>query len=343
MHLPTQGDLRRTFNEISAETCNGVPGVMRLCIGNPVGKIVLAAMTHGDEPSGLGAFRFLLDNLGLLRNVELVLAIHNIEGGARWFGASTRAEKHNCRAYGWNFNRLPLDFPEGVGGPPALERIRQLWRNVYVDTTHALDIHSADQPLSPDGLTLDIAGSQTELDRLSDAIPASARFRGITALQMREGSRTKPVGTICGGPGKEAVALEVESDSHESPQGIKIAIQTVIAILAELGCVVLDDMLERRSEQSVYDVLGATMVPSPGYRFVSDALLESFAPITRGQQLLAGPHGDVCAKHSGCLIFAPAQVELDPGDEKEEVCFELSHRQPRLRTIRLPKWFDELE
>ena len=63
--------------------------------------------------------------------------------------------------------------------------MRQLWRNVYPDTTHALDIHSADQPLCANGLTLDIAGSRSELDRLSDGIPASARFRRITDLQMR--------------------------------------------------------------------------------------------------------------------------------------------------------------
>lgn len=340
--LPTKADLRPTFDQVAAETYYGVPGVVRLKIGNPAKKVALAAMTHGDEPSGLGAFRFLLDNVGLLRDVELILAVHNIEGGARWFEAGTREEKHRCRAYGWNFNRLPLDYPEGAGGPQALERVRQLWRNVYPDTTHALDMHSADQPLCADGLTLDIAGPRSELDRLSDVIPATARFRGITELQMQEGSRTKPIGTIFGGPGRTAVALEVESDSHESPLGIAIAVRTVVALLTELGCLQVDELTEQDANQDVYDVLGATMVPCAGYRFVSEQLLESFVPVTAGQKLLVGPQGDVCARHSGCLIFAPALVELQPGDEQEEVCFELSQCQPRQRTIRLPAWLTDL-
>src|SRR5262249_4214331 len=155
---------------------------------------------------------------------------------------------------------------EGVGGPHALERVRQLWRRVYPDTTHALDMHSADQPLCADGLSLDIAGPHIELDRLSDAIPAPARFRGITDLQMREGSRTKPIGTIFGGPGRTAVAMEVESDSHESPVGIAIAVRTVVALLAKLDCLQVNELKEQHAEQDVYDVLGATMVPCAGYR-----------------------------------------------------------------------------
>ena len=342
IRLPTQADLRSTFDQLASETYNGVTGVLRLRVGNPTKKVVLAAMTHGDEPSGLGAFRFLIDNARLLRDVDLVLAIHNIEGGARWFSARTREEKHQCRAFGWNFNRLPLEFPEASGGPPALERIRKLWRDVYPDTTYALDMHSADQPISSDGLTLDIAGDSAELERISDVIPATARFRGITALQMREGSRTKPVGTVFGGPGRQAVSLEVESDSHESPLGIRIAVRTVVAMLAELGCLFVDSLGESSNEQSVYDVLAATMVPDLGYAFASSELLQSFAPIRAGQTLLTGPRGDVRARHDGCLIFAPAQQRLDPGDENEEVCFELSHLQARLRTIRLPKWFADL-
>ena len=343
VRFPTRSDLQATFDHVAGESYDGIAGVCRLKVGTPTKKVVLAAMTHGDEPSGLGAFRFLLDNVAILRDVDVVMAIHNIEGGARWFQAKTRLEKHKCRAYGWNFNRLPLDFPEGTGGPTTLSRLRQLWQNVYPDTTHALDMHSADQPLSPDGLTLDIAGDKTELERLSDVVPASARFRGITALQMREGSRTKPVGTLFGGPGREAVALEIESDSHDSPNGIRIAVRTVIAFLTELGCIVADELVERLANQDVYDVLAATMVPGPGYRFVSDELLASFAPITQGQTLLTGPQGDVFAKHSGCLIFAPAQSVLDAGDESEEVCFELSncHRRPRM--IRLPKWWMDVE
>ena len=342
MRLPTPADLRPTFDELCKQSCNGVPGAVRLTAGSPARKVVLSALTHGDEPSGLGAFRFLLDNAGLLRDVELVLAIHNIEGAARWFRAVTRPEKHQCRAYGWNFNRLPLDFPDSPGGPPALERVRRLWRDVYPGTTHGLDMHSADQPLSADGLTLDIAGDPGELDRLSDVVPATARFRGITELQMREGSRTKPVGTVFGGPAGAAVALEVESDSHESPAGIRIAVRTAVAILTELGCLAAADLREVTAEQGVYDVLGATMVPGPGYRFVSEAVLQSFAPITEGQTLLTGPQGDVTARHSGCLIFAPAKIELEDGDEREEVCFELSRRHPRPRMIRLPAWADGL-
>ena len=341
LRFPTQSDLQATFDQVAGESYDGIGGVCRLQVGAPTKKVVLAAMTHGDEPSGLGAFRFLLDNVSLLRDVDLVMVIHNIEGGARWFQASTRLEKHKCRAFGWNFNRVPLDFPEGIGGPTALTRLRQLWRRVYPDTTHALDMHSADQPLSPDGLTLDIAGDREELERLSDVVPATARFRGITALQMSEGSKTKPVGSLFGGPGREAVALEIESDSHESSQGIRIAVQTAVAFLTELGCIAAEEVVEQTTNQDVYDVLAATMVPGPGYRFVSENLLESFAPIARGQRLLTGPQGDILTRHSGCLIFAPAQTELDPGDENEEVCFELSDCQRRVRTTRLPKWWVE--
>jgi hypothetical protein len=155
---------------------------------------------------------------------------------------------------------------------------------------------------------------------------------------MHEGSRTKPIGTIFGGPGKGATALEVESDSHESPLGIGIAVRTAVALLTELGCLFAEEVTEHAAYQQQYEVLAATMVPSAGYRFVSENLLESFAPITIGQTLLVGPQGDVCARHSGRLVFAPAQVELQPGDENEEVCFELGPCQLRHRSIRIPTW-----
>lgn len=334
--LPTASDLRRTFVELANRSFNGVPGVVQLLAGSPSTKVVLAAMTHGDEPSGLGAFRFLLDNAFLLRDVELILVIHNIDGGARWFEASNRAERHRCRAWGWNFNRLPLDFPESAVGPAALQRVRCLWQHVYPGTNYALDMHSADQPLCPDGVTLDIAGSEIELARLSDVVPATIRLRGITELQMHEGSRTKPIGTVFGGPRETAVALEVESDSHDSPHGIGIAIRTAMSILLELGCLHVDEIVERTAEQSVYDVLAAVMALGVGYSFVSDELLQSFAPIEAGDRLLTGPKGDVRARNSGSLIFAPAAVRLEPGDEAEEACFELSPRISRRRTIRIP-------
>ena len=338
MELPNRSDLLLTFEQMTKESYNGIYGVARLRIGNPTRKVVIAALTHGDEPSGLGAFRFLLDNRHILKDVELILAVHNIDGGARWFQAATWSERHQCRALGWNFNRLPLDFPDNSHGPAALNRLRQLWMHVYPDTTHALDIHSADQPLAPDGLILDILGSQSELDRIGDVLPASIRFRGITELQAREGSRTKPVGTILGGPSGEAVAIEIESDSHESPVGIKIAVQSAIAMLTELGCISETEIVERNGEQSIFDVLGAVMVPSEGYRFVAPRLLQSFAPVRTGEPLLTGPQGEIRVRHSGHLIFAPANLELEPGDEKEEACFELSDRQIRYRRMRLPKW-----
>lgn len=343
MRLPTKADLRSTFNDLANQSVNGVPGVMRYCVGCPSQKVVFAAMTHGDEPSGLGAFRFLIDNARLLRDVDLILAIHNIDGGARWFDAANRTQQHECRAYGWNFNRLPLDFPEAPGGPPALQRVRDLWERVYDDTTFALDMHSADQPLCPDGVTLDIAGEETELERLSDAVPAAVRLRGITKLQMIEGSRTKPIGSVFGGRRGTPVAMEVENDSHESPVGILIAVRTAVTFLAELGCIYVDEIIETPSEQSVYDVLAAVMVPGTGYTFVSEGLLKSFAPIEVGDRLLSGPMGDVRATHTGCLIFAPAEPSLQPGDELEETCFELSPRHCHHRTIRMPKWLAELE
>jgi predicted deacylase len=294
-------------------------------------------MTHGDEPSGLGAFKFLLENQSSLHNVELLLVIHNIDGGARWFRAGTVAEKHACRAFGWNFNRLPPDFPAGASDPSALKRLAQLWRLVYPDTTHGLDLHSADQPLCPSGIVLDIAGDGSDIQRLADVMPATGRFRGITELQMKEGSQTKPVGTIFGGPGGEAVALEVESDSHESPVGIQIAVRSVMAMLLKLGCLNVEKAVETVSTQEVYDVLGAVMVPGPGYRFAHEELLKSFASIERGQVLMNGPLGPVRARHSGRLIFAPSQLELQPGDELEEACFELSPPEQRIRTVRLPE------
>src|SRR5438046_740564 len=96
--LPTQADLAETFRDVCNTTCNNIPGVVRIVVGSPTKKVILSAMTHGDEPAGLGVFRFLMDNTHLLKDVELILAIHNLSGGAAWFRSEGREAKHKCRA-----------------------------------------------------------------------------------------------------------------------------------------------------------------------------------------------------------------------------------------------------
>lgn len=335
--FPTTKDLRPTFEQVAASQFNGVNGVLRLKIGQPKVTATLIAGTHGDEPSGLGAIRAVLDNQHLLQNVDLQLVLGNIDGLRGWFDATAREAKHKCRATGWNHNRIPLGFTEGYTGPalPALDRALHLHDRVWMDVQYALDMHSADAPLNG-GLTLDIAGSDSELDRLSDVIPVHARFKGMSPKQAVEGSKTASFSTLVG-RGK-ATSLEVESDSHESPIGIEIATTTAFTFLLELGCLKSDANDEKTDTQDVYDVLGAVMVPCDGYSWVSDDLLVSFAPVKEGQVLLTGPEGDVLSQHDGRLIFTATQRKLDDGDYKEEVAFMLSHGVKNQRTIRTPQW-----
>src|SRR5437016_773887 len=105
MRLPKHVELKGTFERMMGSQVNGVDGVIRLVSGTPKTRVAISSQTHPDEPEGLAAQQFLLDNHGLLKNVEILLVVHNVLGTVKYFEGDPKARG----AGGLNWNRLPKD------------------------------------------------------------------------------------------------------------------------------------------------------------------------------------------------------------------------------------------
>ena len=54
---------RGIFDRLTTSTSNGVHGVMAINSGNPGPVLGITACTHGNEPSGLAVFDYLLNDI----------------------------------------------------------------------------------------------------------------------------------------------------------------------------------------------------------------------------------------------------------------------------------------
>lgn len=334
MRLPKQADLKSAFDRIMSSSYNGVSGVLILGDG-PVGA-ALSAQTHPDEPEGLAAAWFLMENPGLItKGKSVMLTVHNVIGTEEFFAGNPKARA----AGGLNWNRLPKNWKDG--GTEALKRAVALSEKVYPAVPYILDFHGMRSPYRPTGMTLDVQGDPEELDRVIYAMPPSMRLRNVQEIQSGPmGSGMSIAATLA----QNAVAIEVECGKKQTDEAAAVAVRSALSFLAAIGC--LDAPLRTRNAQiEEYVINGAAMAPCEGYRVVDPKFLNDqalIAQVKKGELLAVGPNGEeILVPVDGVHLFSADKPEdTDPPDE---ICFFAQGPHMISREIVEPAWIDDLK
>ncbi len=335
--MPTRSDLPAIYGWLRQQTLGGVPGVYRVRQGNPSARSVVFAMTHGKEPAGLAVAALVRDNPEILADdVDLTVAIGNIDAADKYFGSNTDEERKACRFTDRDMNRLPANLTELESSSAREFRRVACLRTVLVDVQHIFDVHSTDPESETAGLVVD--GDDAATGSLIGRLPLKTVYAGITRVQAVQGTKTRPHGAAYGA----VTALEVETGQHNSSTGLLSAVRAFASWGLALG-IIRGNPVERPQRQDMYEVIGSYMAPDTSYRVQSRELLDMYAPVSKGDVLLRNEAGcEVRAATDGLLIYGPDDLTLSPQDVASEVWFQVRLVQAGLHAVVEPDWAADL-
>lgn len=332
----TPDELRRTFDTVKNYRKGHIKGVVEIKGSRGTGdRLVVSALTHGNEVSGLAAIRYLLDPknqiVDRLRGT-VVLTVNNLMAAEKYFRAETEAEKLKTRQHQMNMNRLRREILTTRGNAHEeyeVKRARELMP-VWEDAAAGVDLHSTSQKSKP--MLIDVKGTPQALDHMSDGIPIEDRYQNIMPLM-----NGITVASLFGGTNEAIPAVAIECGSHHDPESIRTAIQSVVACLVEFGMLEGYETESRSSDQNIYRVEQA--VNFPNYNWKMSKIYPNYTPIQEGEILASGPEGYIISNLNGQALFGCPRVNADPDINSidEEQLFVMSDPVARNRTLHEPK------
>lgn len=217
------GRLNKTFDQFCQVTYKDVQGVICIDSGKQGPVLGITAMTHGNEPSGLAIFNYLLGSkINLHENLlcgKVYLVVNDIEATKKYFEAERmsgsknkeRAEKkeaiRKARYVDVNMNRLPaLTMTKLEDRRYEVVRARELsmiWKEFDV----ALDVHSTTGKSEPMIIVcgehfdlslvkgFPIRDVLTRIDEVQIGVPALSFYGSkstTTAFGIETGQHTDP-------------------------------------------------------------------------------------------------------------------------------------------------------
>src|SRR5215213_3485952 len=239
-------DLKETFVFLKNSFADGVQGCY--CLDSQIeGACVgITILTHGNEPTGLAAFKYFLDNRILPQKGKIIFVLNNIQAAENYFRASDEKEKKKCRFVDINFNRLPADCLETQSDEYEIKRVKELYP-IYRKFDFGLDIHST--KTDPKATIINVSDDLKHglfagfPDEMEDII------LDITKIQ-----RGIPASALFGGKDREIPRLVMESGKHEDGSSFKTAIECALEFC--INCGVLPKPVKERKKRSykVYKV-----------------------------------------------------------------------------------------
>lgn len=308
-------ELRKTFGILKSEDHAGVRGVIRIKAARPGPTLGITVCTHGNEPSGLAAARYLLEELDVRRKLQrgtLYLVVNNLRAAEKYLKARTDDARKRARYIDVNMNRLPERTPALAGDSRyEVRRARELlpiWRQFDI----GLDIHSMSQRAEPMIITRGTSFHRA----LFRGFPIEAVLSNIDRVQIGA-----PAFAFYGRKGRNIPVFEIESGSHRSPDSFRRAAHCAHALLRNLR------MLPGRPEPVVskyrkYAIADSVVFPNRTFRLVKKGI-RNFTVILRGTELargmLKGKATIIRARFDGHVFFCDAKAR--PANIKEEVMF----------------------
>lgn len=293
----------------------GVEFVWHFDSGRPGAKVMVQALTHGNEISGAIALDQLLAEPALCQPAAgtLTLAFGNVAAFARW----NPQDPDRSRYVDEDFNRVWADdVLSGTRDTVEVRRAREL--RPFVDAADwLLDLHSMHEPCVP----LMVCGSD---GRGGDKGAALARRLRVPDTLLIDTGHPAGLRMIerggFGDPASPRTAVLVECGQHWEAAAADVAIDTLLRFLRECGSLTDAQAAPRLAaigrvpapRQRLVRVSQAVVARSMDFRFVRE--FNGLEVIERAGDLIAtdGPH-EVRAPHDGTVLVMPSTSHLKPG------------------------------
>jgi predicted deacylase len=278
----------------------GIPYVHTFASAKPGPRVVIQALTHGNEVCGAIALDWLLDAGFRPARGTLSLVFANVEAYRRF----DRADPFGSRCVDEDFNRLwTAEVLDGSRSSIELARARVL-RPLYDRADHLLDLHSMTETCPP----LAMAGRQRKGIALARALRypqhivvdvghvAGKRLRDYAFFDEADDPRT---------------ALLVECGQHWERAAAEVARQATLRFLAHFE--MADPAFLRAhlaplpaAVQKVIEVTDVVTISSDDFAFAYPA--EALGIVAAGGTLLARDGGaEVRTPYADCVLIMPTR------------------------------------
>ncbi|PZP40392.1 MAG: hypothetical protein DI585_00995 [Pseudomonas fluorescens] len=305
VNLPSY--LKTTWDFLAKHSVDGVLGAIDFHAEQAGPTVGITIMTHGDEPAGLAAVHYFLQQKPLnqiLRRGRVVFLINNLEASRRFWAAACLEDVRASRFVDVNMNRLPFADLQGrtYEEQRALE-VLPVWRTF----DYALDIHSTTQPTRP----MVIVGRGPEAFKLCRTFDMDTVLENMLNVQLG-----MPAIAFYGHGATSTLGVEV--GGHYSEQSLRRSVQTVVEFLEALDMIpaLSQDLGYERefSDAYSYYVYDALVLHHPEAE-LSRVFLD-FENVRAGDVLARDPEREYCATEDGHVLFAPPQTRIMyPGEE----------------------------
>lgn len=311
-HKMTATKLNETLKHFKISVVDGVPGVMCIKSNTPGPVLGITACTHGNEPSGLAIFEYLLKEKNIekeLRCGTLYLVVNNIQAAEEFFDATNEAQIRKARYCDVNMNRLPKETLQLTNDARyELVRARELYP-IWKRFEFALDVHSTLEPSDP---TIVSRGGEFH-PNLVRGFPIKKLISNIDTIQIGT-----PAFAFYGGLKSEAKVFAIEAGQHADPNSFERARGCAVSLLQNLG--MLSGIPEKKViEYEEYKIVDSVIFPDKSFDFIKDYNI--FDEIHKGDLLARNTNGEgVRAPFDGHMIL-PSSLR---GEEKyilEEATF----------------------
>ncbi len=235
----TRKDLHRVYQQVASETSTPYEAVMTLDSGIEGPEVGVMACTHGNEPSGLAAFAYLMKTPPPTGRVHLI--INNVEAARRYF---EEAEDLSFTAH-YRFVDRDMNRVRPDDDTYEASRIRALLP-LYEQLDVVIDLHSTSSPSEP------------MLIEVSEDLPL-LNIQGVEVVlrNLVPHLNAPPLVSLC----KNARAYVLETGSHEDPRSSEIAQRAVQSLLSQ-------DLLQQDAQSvpaSVYRIYQTVVFPHESY------------------------------------------------------------------------------
>lgn len=297
----TRAELLETYKQLSQSCWQDVPGVLRIEGQQKGPALGIMAMTHGNEPAGLAAFRYLLTDHHLRKHLQqgsVYLILNNIEAGSRYFQeAETLTRTCAYRFVDQDMNRMPENFTAALkSNSYEIQRAQELLP-IYKELDYVLDLHSTTAASDPMLIGLD-----------HDDPPLSCPGISILVRNIMPHLIGKVLVKLC----DNARGYVIECGSHECPQSHHIAKNAVWRMLEQLE--LIPSLPHHPEELDIYDIFSGLILPDDTYELTR--LFSSFEHLPTGTILARGAGPDIVTTQPAYVIMPPTRLKpLHPGSE----------------------------
>ena len=255
-------DLKKTFKILKNSVYCNVKGCY--CIDSKIeGPCVgITIMTHGNEPSGLAAFRYFLDNNIFPEKGKIIFIINNIKAAENFFCAANNSERDVCRFVDINFNRLPENCLDITSDQYEIKRIKEVYP-IYTLFDFGLDIHST--RTDPRPLIINIS------DDLSHGLFSGFPNEMVDIIANMAFIQTGiPASSLFGGKEKSIPILGIETGIHTAERAFQIAILCTLAFCRNCGVLFHSTKNKKKKWYQVYKVMSSVFYPDESFKTIRD-------------------------------------------------------------------------